>query len=412
MSLKFFSEKSMGQDQKKSSFYIYIWTIIGTLLGTLWIVGYAWQSKDWTAFFATLGASCMLAGAFLITGVFLGFLFGFPHMLQGKPSGGNANPGQPEGGVPAVRHEVNTNLEQISDWLTKILVGVSLTQVGSMPGWLRKYTKFAAPGLGGYPNSEIFATGILIYYIVVGFLCGFLLTRLAIAGAIREADLEADLVNVAQKVADVESKISEEAAQKKTDEETLFVVQVQLNASRNAPLPPQEDLNAKIKAASPAARSQVYFLAREARSQNRETNKPKMERTIPIFRALIASEEKDKRDHNNHGQLGFALKDQEPPACKEAEGELSTAIEIRDAQQGTGAVDYEFVRAFCRIKLEQEALESGQPPSEETKRKILADLQKAAQDITLHKRMQEDETIKQWLENNQAWLQEKNVTLP
>jgi len=387
----------MWKDQKQSSFFIYIWTIIGNLLGTVWIVGYAWQSTGWTAFFTTIGVSCMLAGAFLISGVFLGFLFGFPHMLQEKPSGGKVNPDQPEGKAPVVRHAVNTNLEQISDWLTKILVGVSLTQAGSLPGWLKKYTKFAGPGLGGYPNSEIFATGILIYYIVVGFLCGFLMTRLTIAGAISKADLEADVVTVAQKVANVESKISEAATQKKTDEATLALVQVQVNASRGAPLPSQEDLNAKIKAASPAARSQVYFLAREARSQNRETNKPKMERTIPIFRALIASEAQDKRDHNNHGQLGFALKDQDPPGCKEAEGELSTAIELRDSQQETGALDYEFVRAFCRIKLEKEALESGQPLSEETKRNILADLQKATQDNTLHKRMQEDETIKQWL---------------
>lgn len=410
MSRKFLFEKSMWQDQKKSSVYIYMWTLIGNLLGTVWIVGYAWQSAGWTPFFATIGVACMLAGAFLITGVFLGFLFGFPHTVPGNPSGVNA-PLQPGDQAPTFRHEVNTNLEQISDWLTKILVGVSLTQVSSLPGWLKKYAKFAASGLGGYPNSEIFATGILIYYIFVGFLCGFLLTRLAIAGAIREADLEAGVVRVAQKVADVESKISEEVQQKKTDEETLSLVQVQLNASRGAALPSREDLNAKIQAASPAARSQVYFLAREARSQNRETNKPKMERTIPIFRALIASEG-DQRDHNNHGQLGFALKDQEPPDCKEAERELSTAIEIRDSQHEPGALDYEFVRAFCRIKLETEALELEQPPIEETKRKILADLQKAIQDNTIHKRMQEDATIKQWLENNQDWLKARNVTLP
>jgi hypothetical protein len=136
-----------------------------------------------------------------------------------------------------------------------------------------------------------------------------------------------------------------------------------------------------------------------------------MERTIPIFRALIASEG-DQRDHNNHGQLGFALKDQEPPEFKEAERELSTAIEIRDSQHEPGALDYEFVRAFCRIKLEKEALELEQPPIGEAKRKILADLQKAIQDNTIHKRMQEDATIKQWLENNQDWLKARNVTLP
>ena len=156
----------------------------------------------------------------------------------------------------------------------------------------------------------------------------------------------------------------------------------------------------------------VYFLAREARRPNRETNKLKMERTIPIFRALIASEEGGRHDHNNHGQLGFALKDQEPPDCKEAELELSTAIEIRDSQQVTGALDYEFVRAFCRIKLEKEALELGQPPIEETKRKILADLQKASQDNTIIS------ACRKMKPSNSGWriisgsAKARNVTLP
>ncbi len=384
--------------------------IIGIVLGTLWIVGYAWQCSVWPQFINILGASCMLSGAFLISGALLGFLFGFPHTRPQVPSGSIPTPGEEnlEGTAPAASHETNTNLDQISDWLTKILVGVGLTQITSLPGVLKKYAVFAAPGLGGFSNSGIFAIGLFIYYFVVGFLSGFLLTRLYIAGALVKADDAA----VVLRVGHVENEIHAEAKQKKADAEALSLVQLQLNAGRGSALPPQEDLNAKIKAASPAARSQVYFLAREARSQNREANKPKMERTIPIFLALIASETKEKRYHNNHGQLGFALKDREPPEFKEAERELSTAIEIRDSQSDPGALDYEFVRAFCRIKLEKEAMQSGQPSSEETKSKILADLQKATRDNTLQKRMQEDETIKQWLENNQDWLKARNVTLP
>ena len=356
--------------------------IIGILLGTLWIVGYAWQCSVWPQFINILGVSCMLSGAFLISGALLGFLFGFPHtrpqVLSGSIAPGGA---RLEYIAAAASHETNTNLDQISDWLTKILVGVGLTQITSLPGILKKYAVFAAPGLGGFDNSGIFAIGLFIYYVVAGFLSGFLLTRLYIAGAMIKADDAA----VVQRVANVESEIRAEAIQKSADDEALSLVQLQLNAARGAALPSQEDLNAKIRAASPAARSRVYFLAREARSQNRETNKPKMERTIPIFRALIDSETTEKRYHNNHGQLGFALKDQEPPEFKEAERELSTAIEIRDSQHEPGALDYEFVRAFCRIKLEQEAMELGQPPGEETRRKILADLQKATQDSTLQK---------------------------
>ena len=38
----------------------------------------------------------------------------------------------------------------------------------------------------------------------------------------------------------------------------------------------------------------------------------------------------DKKYHRNHGQLGFALKDRQPPDWTRAEKELSTAIEMRD----------------------------------------------------------------------------------
>ena len=138
--------------------------IIGIVLGTLWIVGYAWQCSVWPQFINILGASCMLSGAFLISGALLGFLFGFPHTRPQVPSGSIPTPGEEklEGTAPAASHETNTNLDQISDWLTKILVGVGLTQITSLPGVLKKYAVFAAPGLGGFSNSGIFAIGLFI----------------------------------------------------------------------------------------------------------------------------------------------------------------------------------------------------------------------------------------------------------
>src|SRR5262245_8259356 len=54
-----------------------------------------------------LGAGALLAGAAALVGALLGFLFGIPRTLQADPS-------HPEEG----RSTVNTNLEQISDWLT------------------------------------------------------------------------------------------------------------------------------------------------------------------------------------------------------------------------------------------------------------------------------------------------------
>ena len=66
---------------------------------------------------STIGGLGMLSAAALIAGGFFGFLFGIPRYL--------ATPGP-------MQVQPNTNLEQISDWLTKVLVGVGLTQIGKI----------------------------------------------------------------------------------------------------------------------------------------------------------------------------------------------------------------------------------------------------------------------------------------
>ncbi len=84
-----------------------------------------------------------------------------------------------------------------------------------------------------------------------------------------------------------------------------------------------------------------------------------MERTIPVFRALIASDP-EGRFHRNHGQLGFALKDKEPPDWREAEAELTNAIMIRGDPNVEGYWLYELNRAICRIKLD-DLFKEGKP---------------------------------------------------
>jgi hypothetical protein len=79
-------------------------------------------------------------------GVLLGFLFGIPRTLQqelppsSSPPAPAASPQSPErvftGANWSYQQTVNTNLEQISDWLTKILVGVGFTQLHQLPSQL------------------------------------------------------------------------------------------------------------------------------------------------------------------------------------------------------------------------------------------------------------------------------------
>lgn len=82
---------------------------------------------------------------------------------------------------------VNTNLEQISDWLTKILVGLGLTQLNEIPKTLQSAASQVAEAIGG-PQQKAFALGLIIYFSVVGFLASYLMTRLYINIWLRQAE--------------------------------------------------------------------------------------------------------------------------------------------------------------------------------------------------------------------------------
>jgi hypothetical protein len=63
----------------------------------------------------------------------------------------------PGAGSEPVAFRGNTNLEQISDWLTKILVGVGLTQLGRVGGALDAIGVSVGPLLGDSAAASTFA---------------------------------------------------------------------------------------------------------------------------------------------------------------------------------------------------------------------------------------------------------------
>jgi hypothetical protein len=103
----------------------------------------------------------MWALAFSMSGTVIGFVFGIP-----RDDG----------------RTVNNNLVEISDWLTKIIVGVGLTQLNVLPHDIGKMAKFMVQmGPSDAPNFSISAAGAtLIFFSAHGFLHGYLLTRLLI----------------------------------------------------------------------------------------------------------------------------------------------------------------------------------------------------------------------------------------
>ena len=136
-------------------------------------------------------ASLLWGGACLATGALAGFLFGIPKTLQGGSADKQPTAKTDAKDVPRpdvdFGQRVNTNLEEISDWLTKILVGLGLAELRSVPARLRDTAAYVAGALGG-PREQHFALALVVYFTVVGFMGGYLLTRLFLQRAFFMAD--------------------------------------------------------------------------------------------------------------------------------------------------------------------------------------------------------------------------------
>ncbi len=134
----------------------------------------------------------MWAGACLSCGLLVGFLFGIPKVLQETapvavaPAGATA----PAAGAPGrgYRQVLNTNLEQVSDWLTKIIVGVGLVELRRLPDHLDRAATLVATGAGDPVGDHSIATALILYFSIAGFLGAYLATRLHLARAFALAD--------------------------------------------------------------------------------------------------------------------------------------------------------------------------------------------------------------------------------
>ncbi|HEY5373464.1 MAG TPA: hypothetical protein VIK01_07240 [Polyangiaceae bacterium] len=135
----------------------------------------------------------LLALASTCIGVLLGFLFGIPRVNDGATPNGSSAPSL----------KVNTNIEQISDWLTKILVGLTLTNLGNLPKLFAQLAAYlSAHGMSG-SGSDALIVSVSVFFLVDGFLFGYLATRLYLTGAFLAADPTELLNSLRPVIADI-----------------------------------------------------------------------------------------------------------------------------------------------------------------------------------------------------------------
>lgn len=125
-------------------------------------------------------ASCLLGGG-------LGFLFALPRDLSRQvgpePNGSAQKAADGDGTDPpneAMRTGwANNNLIKVSDWLTTLIVGVTLVEFGDISEWLVGVgsTVGEAAGLKGPDAQTTFGVALILAGVSFGFLTGYVQTR-------------------------------------------------------------------------------------------------------------------------------------------------------------------------------------------------------------------------------------------
>jgi hypothetical protein len=135
------------------------------------------------------GTGILFAGSTFAIGVLFGFLFGFPPssgVPQSPQSSGDLPQGQTVQAVaaPAAKRAMsvfhNTNLHEISDWLTKVIVGAGLVDLTRLPPQVKKLAEFMAAYTDPRNPSPAIALAIMAYFSSCGVLFGYVWTRFEI----------------------------------------------------------------------------------------------------------------------------------------------------------------------------------------------------------------------------------------
>jgi hypothetical protein len=143
---------------------------------------------------------CMVGG---LVGAIIGFLFGIPRPVsasEAPPAAGGGAPAPP-GISKGQVWQSSTNLTQVSDWLTKIIVGVGLVEANTIWTTFSGIVTGAAGALFQYRHgSPAVLGGAALGGGVFGFLFCYLFTDIIVARLIVDADASLNSVPEAARI--------------------------------------------------------------------------------------------------------------------------------------------------------------------------------------------------------------------
>jgi hypothetical protein len=170
-----------------STIIIGAWVVGFGLLGLIALVIWSFaqdKAGQETIGWQMLGTTALIAVASASVGALLGFIFGIPRTLDPASRVAVASAAVQAGPVASSQAALaaNTNLERISDWLTTLLIGATLVQVGNVLTWVGSLGDKLKDGVTIQALTPI----IVVYYFALAFLGTYLITRLYLTFALQQ----------------------------------------------------------------------------------------------------------------------------------------------------------------------------------------------------------------------------------
>lgn len=318
------------------------------------------------------GTGILFAGGTFAVGVLFGFLFGFPPTPSSStpqpatqtsgaaPQGQTVQASSGPAASPSPSVFEHTNLREISDWLTKVIVGAGLVDLQRLPAQVQKLAWFMAfytdppRSATEYPPQAV-ALAILGYFSTLGVLFGYVWTRFEYLSTLYPPNRDCE-------------------AFERVDRWLKQPPGPNGDSDRAA-------MTNAIKSASAGAQMGILVKAEQYRSAGTEDANA---RSLPVFQALVEADSKEGF-HRNRGQYALALMARKKEDAEGAKADwksaldlLNDAIRIRDQSLEPNWHQYEFARAVCRIHLDEQF--NQKPPkasTSEMRAAIRADLDKA-----------------------------------
>jgi hypothetical protein len=358
------------------------------ITGCFFVISYAtllhWPNV--VAGFVAAFVGLMGSGAALLLGGLIGFLFGVPHLDSNAEASPSVKPGSRKNGGESSgpAYMPSTSLEQISDWLTKIIVGIGLVEFKDIGTALDRVGRQLQEGMGDPSGKNAFSVGLILYFLICGFTFGFLWSRLYLVGWFREADA----------VESLRGRVSKIEQRQRSDDETMAFLLGLINSDEDSATP-EDDIKRAVSEASAAARQQIFQSAHDASAKfGDKTQSINFKVILAILRARVESD-KDGAHFEYRGELSYALSRKRPPDIVEAEKQMSEAIRLRDAGRHRGWRYYEMRRARYLAQLDPE---NSDPAIRE---KIMRDLRAAQRDKEKWPGwVASEHTVREWMDKN------------